>query len=99
MQSHTVVYTKIQPASFGISGMTQYPCALVCEYCAYLQAGIEVVDEATEDDLLTDVDKLAELGVKNKKHLKKLAKLKKEAKKKQKKQARAARKDHAKDDL
>ena len=46
---------------------------------------MELVDEATEDDLLLDVDKLANLGVKNKKHLNKLAKLKKEAEKKQKK--------------
>lgn len=50
-----------------------------------MQAGVELVDEATEDDLLLDVDKLAKLGVKNKKHLNKLAKLKKEAEKKQKK--------------
>ena len=50
-----------------------------------MQAGVELVDEATEDDLLLDVDKLANLGVKNKKHLNKLAKLKKEAEKKQKK--------------
>ena len=40
------------------------------------QAGVELVDEATEDDLLVDADKLADLGVKNKKHLKKLTKLK-----------------------
>lgn len=35
--------------------------------------------------MLLDVDKLANLGVKNKKYLNKLAKLKKEAEKKQKK--------------
>ena len=58
-----------------------------------VQAGVELVDEATEDDLLVDVDKLTELGVKNKKHLKKLSKLKKEAKKKQKKQGRNKGKD------
>jgi dephospho-CoA kinase len=58
-----------------------------------VQAGIELVDEATEDDLLVDVEKLAELGVKNKKHLKKLSKLTKETKKKQKKKTRAAKQD------
>ena len=58
-----------------------------------MQAGIELVDEATEDDLLVDVEKLAELGVKNKKHLKKLSKLTKETKKKQKKKTRAAKQD------
>lgn len=57
------------------------------------------MDEATEDDLLVDVDKLAELGVTNKKHVKKLSKLNKEAKKKQKKRARAEQNDGAKDDL
>lgn len=58
-----------------------------------MQAGIELVDEATEDDLLVDVEKLAQLGVKNKKHVKKLSKLKTATKKKQKKKARAAEKD------
>ena len=65
----------------------------------HFPVGVGVLDEATEDDLLVDVDKLTELGVKNKKHMKKLAKLKKEAKKKQKKKGRAAQKDAAKDDL
>ena len=62
---------------------------------ALSQAGVELVDEATEDDLLVDADKLADLGVKNKKHLKKLTKLKKSVEKDKKKK----KKNGVKDDL
>ena len=55
-------------------------------------------DEATESGVLADVDKLSELGVKNKKHLKKLAKLQKSAEK-PKKGGGGKTKKKQKDDL
>lgn len=60
---------------------------------AFILAGMELVDEATESGALTDVEKLAELGVKNKKHLRKLAKLAKSVEKTKKKKSKGGKKD------
>ena len=58
---------------------------------AFVLGGYPTLEQVQESGVLGDSERLAELGVKTKKHLKKLEKLRKAQKKKKKKKKKAAK--------